>query len=371
MTTSLIPERPLLISPTLAATIGLEQAVMLHVISELLLQHPAIYRNCRQWGELSQKTLLEAMPFWELSELKRIRKNLQEQGLLLVEPALDRLDIALYAINQAAAAKPQAAAKVSSAPAATIPAPASSVFRQTADSGTASHIPPDWQPNEDIYQQCTHHGIPRDFVEQRVKSFVIYWRERQKAQYSWHHTFLKYILREWRNEQSYQGAKELETDMSANWRPSQDAVTILEHAGISSSFIKDSIPEFILYWRERGLVTSTWSTKFIAHVRRQWAKFTLAVEHDSTPRLIPPDYQPSDACYEVLGLANIDIDFAREQIREFVLYWQDSKQVSTSWNTKFLQHVKYRWASQHLDSAPMKQQMESAVERLTDRSWAD
>ena len=38
MPSSLIPERPLLISPTLAATIGLDETVMLHVLSELKLQ---------------------------------------------------------------------------------------------------------------------------------------------------------------------------------------------------------------------------------------------------------------------------------------------------------------------------------------------
>ena len=38
MSSSLIPERPLIISPTLAATIGLEEAVMLHVLSELMLR---------------------------------------------------------------------------------------------------------------------------------------------------------------------------------------------------------------------------------------------------------------------------------------------------------------------------------------------
>ena len=114
----------------------------------------------------------------------------------------------------------------------------------------------------------------------------MYWRERQKTQYSWHNTFLKWILKDWRQSQSYQGAREFESDMSNAWRPSEDALSILEHAGISHSFIEDAIPEFVLYWRERGLVTSTWNTKFIAHVRRQWAKFTLAVENDPTPRLI-------------------------------------------------------------------------------------
>ena len=159
--------------------------------------------------------------------------------------------------------------------------------------------------------------------------------------------------------------------MSSRWHPSEDAMAILVNAGISPSFIEDAIPEFVLYWRERGLVTSTWNTKFIAHIRRQWSKFNAALEHDNTPRIIPGDYEPSPACFEVLAMANIDEDFARRQIKEFVLYWQDRAEACESWNTRFLQHVKYKW-SQHLQSSlPANQQLDTTIERFTDRSWAE
>ncbi len=91
----------------------------------------------------------------------------------------------------------------------------------------------------------------------------------------------------------------------------EDAFSILEHAGINHSFIEDAVPEFVLYWRETGLKTSTWNTKFIAHVRRQWAKFEVALEHDTTPKLLPEDYQPSEEVFEVLEMANIDPQFAQ------------------------------------------------------------
>ena len=42
MNSTLIPERPLLISPTLAATIGLEETVMLHVLGELIAMRHAL-----------------------------------------------------------------------------------------------------------------------------------------------------------------------------------------------------------------------------------------------------------------------------------------------------------------------------------------
>ncbi len=367
MSSSLIPERPLLISPTLAATIGLEEAVMLHVISELFLQHPTISRNQRSWMELNNRILQKALPFWPLIDIKRIRKNLLEKGLIHIEAVPDNPESFLIAINQLSQNDDN---KVEE-PRHKKPNTLSSVFSNTEAGGKATFIPSNWQPGEDLYRQCQQHNIPREFIEQRVKSFVMYWRERQKAQYSWHNTFLNWILKDWRREQSYQGAKELESDMSRSWRPSEEALSILENAGVNRSFIEDAIPEFVLYWKERGLVTSTWNTKFIAHIRRQWAKYTLAVENDPTPRLIPTDYEPSPACFEVLAMANIDEAFARDQIREFILYWQDRKEAHPSWNTKFLQHVKYKWAYQQQANLPATQQIQDAIARFTDRSWAE
>ncbi len=379
MTSSLVPERPLLISPTLAATIGLEEAVMLHILSELLLKHPTIINHQRKWVELNQANLSSAMPFWTQQDIQRVQESMLAKGLILVEPCQNKIDCSMYTINQALHSFTEPAqsdfqVSESSRPQPSEASPSQSttgtIFNPSS-SGRANLIPPDWQPNEDLFQQCFQHNIPADFIEQRVKSFIMYWRERQKSQYSWQNTFLKYIIKEWHTEKSYQGAKELETNMSANWQPSEEALIILERAGISHSFLEDSIPEFVLYWRERGLVTGTWSTKFIAHIRRQWAKFTSEIDIDNSPRLVPDDFQPSDSCYDVLDMARIDIDFAREQIPEFILYWQERKEVGTSWNTRFLQHVKYKWANQHQSSLPANQQIENTIKRFTDRSWAD
>jgi len=93
--------------------------------------------------------------------------------------------------------------------------------------------------------------------------------------------------------------------------------------------------------------------------------------------------------FDVLRLANIDMEFAKRQVAEFLLFWRESNQVYASWNTKFLQHVKFHWAKQHsLTLAPTTSQQgnhhagqqpthstsstrdRSLVEDLTDRSWA-
>ena len=361
MSNSLIPERPLLISPTLAATIGLDEAVLLHVISELLLQHPPVYRQQKRWAELDDGALLQALPFWDLPHCMRVLHSLQQLGLVLCEPVSGNPRTRLLAINQPDRAADQPGVAVTPE----VPRRSEPPRRMvTAAGGVASLIPPDWQPDDTLLQLCRQRNIPEDFVAREVPAFVLYWRERGKVQYSWQQTFLNWIVPRWEKQRAVEGARDNEGPMLRDWLPSQDAVSILEHAGVSLAFIEDAVPEFVLYWREKGVSSSEWNSKFIAHVRRQWLRYTHTLQHDATPRPIPADFRPDPACFEVLGMANIDAEFAWAQLPEFILYWQDRNEAQASWNTKFLQHVKFRWAQQMQPGQPL-------LDKLTDRSWAE
>ncbi len=166
--------------------------------------------------------------------------------------------------------------------------------------------------------------------------------------------------------------------MANQWRPSEDAMEVLvKHAAISQQFVEDAIPEFVLYWRERGDSSRTWTSKFIQHVRKQWNYYTAAIENDSVPKPIGENWQPGDDVYDVLRLANIDLAFAKNLVQEFVLFWRDSKQAYPSWNTKFLQHVKFHWARKDslVDSSAnniqkLKPKESTLFNDLTNRNWA-
>jgi hypothetical protein len=391
MQSSLIPERPLIISPTLAATIGLEEAVMLHVLSELMAHRPVRSKDRLSWTEIDQATICAAFPFWALIDIKRVQKNLQELGLILLDPETGNEDSCYYAINQlgeerrvpTAASKPpeDSAAGISSRQAHT----GTTSLYDTPPAAGASYIPSNWQPGEDWIRQCRQQNIPEDFVQQLVPGFVMYWRERRQSRFSWGNAFYKFVLREWRQEQARRGFGELDSEMSAAWWPSPEAFSILENAAINTAFIEDAVPEFVLYWRERGAAHGAWNSRFIDHIRRQWSKYSAAIEHDTLPRRISDDWQPSPECFEILRLAEIDENFAQEKLPEFVLYWRDTNQVHASWNTRFLQFIKYQWARRFDESRKVslidaenqsstgknQQVLGAAYERFTDRSWAE
>lgn len=385
MNSSLIPEKPLLISPSLAVTIGLEEACMLAVLNEAAHYLPARPWQGHHWFTLDNTLITRLMPFWNAYDIDRVSRNLKDKGIILLQSAPFTSSGELQvAFNE------QATAQRAAAPAQ--PAIAS-----------ANRIAPSWQPDQELLRRLAELNIPEAFAMQQLPEFITYWREKGDISHAWGSRFLKDVVYKWRQHQS-QTAREqrelreqqdtaflnrdLETPMHSQWRPSRDALEVLvKHASISLAFVEDAIPEFILFWKERGDVGKTWNSKFIQHVKRQWARYTSALEHDTEPRRIPENWSPGAEVFDVLRLANIDLEFAKRQIPEFQLYWRESNQVYASWNTKFLQHVKYHWAKQHALATLNSQQVDShagnqsshpatstrdrsLLEDLTDRSWA-
>jgi hypothetical protein len=324
----------------------------------LLLQHPPLYRQQKRWAELDDAVLSQALPFWDFPHCMQVLHSLQQLGLVMCEPVSGNSGTRLLAINQTD--------RLAGREQAPIVAPRQEPPRRppAASGGVATLIPHDWLPDATLLQLCRQRNIPGDFIDRELPAFVQYWQERGKVQYSWQQTFLNWIVPRWEKQRAVEGARETECPMPRDWLPSPDAMSILEHAGVSLAFIEDAVPEFVLYWRERGISMSEWNSKFIAHVRRQWLRYTHTLHNDTTPRPIPADFKPDPACFEVLAMANIDADFASAQLPEFILYWQDRNEAHGSWNTKFLQHVKFKWAQQ-------MQPGQHLLDKLTDRSWAE
>lgn len=398
MSSSLIPERALVISPSLAATIGLEEACMLSLLSDMAALRPLVLRAGNHWLELDEALISRTMPFWLDHDIQRISKSLRDKGIIQLASAPYTesrcLVVALSSDNSIPSSVTTHAANA--------PLPIINI------GGGANLISPYWQPDSELQKQIAQYNIPDDFVRQQVPEFVTYWRERGETSHSWGAKFLKDVLHKWRNHQTDEARKsnqadrlrrdnnsetnfiqqQQETAMSAGWRPTKDALEVLvKHANISLAFVEDAIPEFVLYWQERGEVGRTWNSKFIQHVKRQWVRYSSAIENDTEPRRIPDNWQPSNDVFDVLRLANIDMQFAKQQVAEFLLFWRESNQVYASWNTKFLQHVKFHWAKQHA-LAPVTTQQgnhhagqqtphsasstrdRSLIQDLTDRSWA-
>jgi hypothetical protein len=373
MSPSLIPEKPLVISPSLAATIGLEEAVLLHTLHEAITHRQTENKNHYHWLTLSQQTLLELMPFWNCGDLQRIVNSLRDKGIILIESApLAESGALLFAINEQQSGPTD------------ITAPSTGKPRQAAPGKTL--MPPSWRPDPELLKQLAMQNVPQDFAMAQVDEFVLYWQDRFESAYSWNSKFRSQVIRKWRDrDQRLPFKAEESAPVTREWQPSLDALEILQRSGISQNFIEDAIPEFVLYWQERGETGKTWNSKFILHVKRQWARYTSTLSHDTEPRRIATNWQPDNDVYDILRLANIDLEFARQLLPEFVIYWRDSNELHRSWNSKFLQHAKFHWAKQHQMRTQQSHndarrqgshqqgstRARSLADDLSDRSWAD
>ncbi len=374
---SLTPERQLVFSPSLAATIGLEEAIALQHLSELFGHRTAQAHGGFLWLEVERQWLQDSLPFWSAIDLHRITRSLADKGVILLDsPPLHSADKLVFALNEPQQSAPQ------QRPTAEPPAPR----RHGAGLLAAT-----WTPSEDVLQLLAlNQQVPRQFALDQLEDFVYYWRERGEVSHAWENKFRQHVINRWRADQQKRAETPFlvaePTVLDNNWRPSADAMEILLRAGVKRDFIDDAVPEFILYWRERGEPPKTLNSKFIQHIRIQWARFSSAREHDSLPAPIVENWRPSADVFDILKLSHIDEGFALQQLPEFVLYWRDDGRAHTSWNAKFLQHVKYHWARRHqLAPADTGQRHEgqqgtggtgstrsrSLETDLSDRSWAD
>ena len=361
---SLVPERQLVFSPGLAATIGLEEAILVQHLQELFSFRPTQVRSGFAWLSVERDYLLRSLPFWNAIDLHRVIRNLVDKGVLLVDsPPIHSEEHLVFAFNEPLR-QPTTAPK----------APAAEHARR----GPAM-LSPNWSPSEDLLQLLgLNHNIPRQFALDQLEDFIFYWRERGDTNHAWENKFRQHVTSRWRKAQQERAESfrvQQSTVLDRHWQPSADALEIMTRDGIDPQFIEQTIPEFILYWRERGSTPEGLNSKFIQHIRLQWNRFSSGLEHSTEPARISEQWQPSADVYDILDMAHIDREYAHSLIPEFILYWRDSNQVHTSWNSKFLQHVKYNWARRHqlgnTEADHGGQQGTYSTGRTRDRSLAD
>lgn len=384
MPSSLIREHHIVITASLAATLGLEEAVMLQVLGECLKHRSTDYRDDFRWITLPKQDALELMPFWSEQDIDRISQKLQNQGVIRLASASFLLaDALVLTLNETVRAPDPVAPPTQ--PVAAIPAP-----NPSARTTGSRPISSDWQPGTELLRKLQElNGIPSTFALELVPEFVTYWHDRQTTTFSWESRFMVHAQRLWQQNTARQASQETAPGtrqpvaIDDQWQPSEDALEILVRSGIDQGFVAEAVPEFILYWRERGDACNTWDSRFIAHIRRQWARYESNNQFNTEPQRIGSDWQPSEDVYDILRMANINVSFAREMLPEFVIYWRDTNQVYSSWNSRFLQHIKTRWArrlngqEQSLQDHGKKSQSaaepdrRSFVDKHTDQGWRE
>ena len=164
-------------------------------------------------------------------------------------------------------------------------------------------------PSEDLVKQACNLGIEEDFLGDQLPSFNLFWKGKDLKPHLKESKFLQYALKNWREKEKieYQESKKVLID--SNWRPSEDAISILKSLDINDSFFESLLPEFILFWKEKRIKSNSWNSTFLNHVKKQWARKNFKLDSDKENHPMSKNWVPSEDCIKVLEVTNIPVDF--------------------------------------------------------------
>ena len=233
----------------------------------------------------------------------------------------------------------------------------------TKDNSSKPDVTMNFYPSEDLVKQACNLGIEEDFLGDQLPSFNLFWKGKDLKPHLKESKFLQYALKNWREKEKieYQESKKVLID--SNWRPSEDAISILKNIDINDSFIESLLPEFILFWKEKRVKSNSWNSTFLNHVKKQWARKNFKLDSDKENYPMSKNWAPSEDCMKVLEVTNIPVDFIESKLPEFRLYWIDAGEISTNWNNKFINFVKNSWEKDSKKSS-------NILERLANTEWA-
>ncbi len=309
-------------SKDVASTIGLSEAVLLEVLKESGLKG----RNLNELQNL--------LSFWTEKELTEYLKSLLSKGLVVENKTSSLSSFSVKEI-------------------------------QTVDRRESS-MENSWRPEKELLDQILEYGIPEEFTYAQVEDFKHLNQEKEEKNKSWGIKFLRFVIKQWRQKEATENQKRKRKPIENNWKPEDEAREILVRSGVDNDFIDKEVPEFVLYWSEKKEESDIWNSKFIAHIRRQWGRFQNVNEKDDLPFKIDSKWLPNEDFYDVLTLTNIPKEFADSTLSEFILYWKETGQSHNSWNSKFLQHVKFQWQKQNQN---LSSQGQNLMDKRIESSW--
>ncbi len=167
------------LSPSVAATLGLDGAVLLSFLDELQRYQRNAEGRCTL--RVSATARRAALPFWDLAELRAVARDLEALGVLtlLSSDGDDDWEIAL----QEDAAPP------------TAPAPAS--VTEPPPRAAPTVLPLDWEPDEATLSALAEMGVDEQFIGVQRLEFKLYWRERGETRSAWNSRFFQRVQGQW------------------------------------------------------------------------------------------------------------------------------------------------------------------------------
>lgn len=271
-----VPEKPLLIYPSIAKQLGVEAALLFQIAHDLIdavgvedetSARCAVISSTR-WGELT--------PFWHRERLQQLEQTLLQQQCVQIVHHIDstvHLTL-LNGVNAHTAAPP--------------PAPSLPASVATETSATTRLPVLDSPPAYARRPLPSRHNPIRERGPAPVFGGSTGWKRKSAEKDELQQLFERH---EERNQQLHV--------MYLGWEPSELFYTMLPRHQIPREFVDQCIDEFILYYIDKERKESNWDQKFLAWIKREWVQkqtreardqrqesstFTTGPNHENTRR---------------------------------------------------------------------------------------
>ncbi|MCX2834966.1 hypothetical protein SAMN05660479_01921 [Microbulbifer thermotolerans] len=395
----LLPERPLCISPTLAATLGLEEAVLLTALGDLLPFLPLEHRSGHNWYTADGEQLNQLLPFWQPADIQRVATSLRNQGALLLAAApYGSSELLKFALPLGTARPDPRFTPATERNANTIGPnwqPDAETMARIAQLGVPDHfareqlpefvtywrergeprhsfgslfvkqvkskweayrataqrkqpLPENWRPGQETLRKLSDEGVPSTFVQRALQRFLDYHHSSGKQSISWDLEFNDWVMEDWENQDAPFIEKRKPQPMTRDWQPSEHTWEQLKRLAINPDFAAELLPEFIYKWLERGGHSARWGEQFIQYAREEWAYYCQGIEKNPVAKPLPRNWQPSPDCLShLINQCEIDRDFALSLVPEFILYWRGQSAARKSWDAVFVRHARHQWAERN------------------------
>lgn len=219
-------EKMLQVSPQLAKSLGLEEALVL----QLLLQ--AQSWQSEPWVTLSQAQKNDWLPFWSDMQFELILKRLQAQGLLVVQQRQPWVFQLQYNNSNHTLSEPQvdrsetAEKTVESEPLPVYTLHENEARRRNQEDDDLAYLKQtptnrgivrrtrmheDWEPSEQLPHLLSFHNIPIEFALSELGKFRQYYLSSDKQEANWDIRLVTWVQREWHNSQQRKGRYEQQT----------------------------------------------------------------------------------------------------------------------------------------------------------------
>ncbi len=121
-----------------------------------------------------------------------------------------------------------------------------------------------------------------------------------------------------------------------------EAIKIAETKSEFTFWSEKDLMSFLMKLEQQNLIGLNINKKIIYKTKKNNNNIQINKVHKKSS--ISKNWNPSKDAIEILTRAGIDQEFLENLIPEFVIYWIERSDVLISYNSKFIEHARLKWA---------------------------